>query len=130
MCTQGVLTYVFERTSLEIARFHLTMFLASFSAESINSRDGWSGLRQSKFKFAKSSHTTLKTGRVVNNVQRLGVWGFFLFVLEEILEIFAAGREGGVRRGGRGPVQTRGLRRRDYRPAPAPANYCRNTSSR
>lgn len=40
-----------------------------FGPESINSGDGWTiGPRwQSKFKFAKSSHTAPKTGRVVNS---------------------------------------------------------------
>ncbi|CAF4795807.1 unnamed protein product [Pieris macdunnoughi] len=48
-------------------------FSRLFGPKSINSCDGWTaGLAgQSKFKFAKSSHSAMKTGWVVNSVREI-----------------------------------------------------------
>lgn len=77
----------------KIARFHLIKFFASFWPRIHQFSwwmDHWTRVGQSKFKFAKSSHTASKTGRVVNSVRtpsRTLCLGFFLFALE----IFAPG---------------------------------------
>lgn len=92
--------------------------------------DHWTRLRQSKFKFAKSSHTASKTGRVVNSVRApsrtLRFCFFFLFALE----IFAPGRSGvrggGVR--GRGPGRRRRSGNRGVITGLCAANHSRNTA--